>query len=176
MRVEYLGKPIKRCVLFRCDWFDDANPRGTRYSRLNCTYEDNYDRRYVKYDLFIIADVAFQVFYISYPTDVPQKAHWWDALVNNSRVCPHKPNDGEMVASIFQENVMNTTHTISEALPQHLGDNSHGLEEMTVVSGTSSEEEEQVMLMQMKNRSGMIYKQTPKKIMLIYTTILVKTI
>ena len=38
---------------------------------------------------------------------------------------------------------MNTTHTISEALPQHLGDSCHGLEEVTVVSGTSSKEEEQ---------------------------------
>ena len=36
---------------------------------------------------------------------------------------------------------MTTTHTISEALPQHLGDSSHGLKEVTVVSGASSEEE-----------------------------------
>ena len=47
-----------------------------------------------------------------------------------------------MVAGAFQENAMNTTHTVSEALLQHLGDTSHGLEEVTVVSGTSSEEEE----------------------------------
>ena len=37
---------------------------------------------------------------------------------------------------------MNATPTISEALPQHLGDTSHGLEEVAMVSGTSSEEEE----------------------------------
>ena len=85
----------------------------------------------------------FQFVYIPYPTGVHQKAHWWATLVNKSRVCPHKPNDGELVASIFQVNVMNITHTISEALPQHLGDSSHGLEEVTMVSGTSSEEEEQ---------------------------------
>jgi len=101
LRVEYLGKPIKRCVLFRCDWFDDANPRGTRYSRLNCTYEINHLLRYAKYDPFIIADVAYQVFYIPYPTGVPLKANWCAVLVNKSQVCPHKPIDGEMVAGIF---------------------------------------------------------------------------
>ena len=47
-----------------------------------------------------------------------------------------------MVAGAFQENAMNTTHTVSEALLQHLGDTSHGLEEVAMVSGTSSEEEE----------------------------------
>jgi len=82
------------------------------------------------------------VFYIPYPTDVPQKANWWAALVNKSQVCPHKPNDGKMGVDIFQETVMNATHSILAALPQHLGDTSHGLEEVTVVSGTSSEEEE----------------------------------
>ena len=66
----------------------------------------------------------------------------WAALVKKSRVCPHKPNDGEMVAGIFQESVMNATHTVSEALPQHLGDTSHGLKEVTMVSRTSSKEEE----------------------------------
>jgi len=129
-------------VLFYCDWFDTINPRGTRYSRLNYTYEIDHIRWYAKYDPLIIADVAFQVFYLPYPSGVPQKAHWWVSLVNKSRVCPHKPNDGEMVVSIFQENVLSATHTISEALPQHLRDSSHGLEEVIVVSGTSSEEEE----------------------------------
>ena len=75
LRVEYLGEPIKRCVLFRCDWFGPANPWGMRYSRLNCTYEINHLRRYAKYDPFIIADVAHQVFYISYPSSVPPKAN-----------------------------------------------------------------------------------------------------
>ena len=64
LRVEYLGEPIKRCVLFLCDWFDPSNPRGTRYSRVNRTYEVNHTRRYAKYDPFIIADVAYQVFYL----------------------------------------------------------------------------------------------------------------
>jgi len=47
-----------------------------------------------------------------------------------------------MVASIFQENVMIPTHTISEALAQHLGDSSHGGEEVNEVRGMDSEEEE----------------------------------
>jgi len=82
----HLGEPIKRWVLFRCNWFDPTNPRGTQYSRLNCTYEVNHSHRYAKYDPFIIVDVAFQVFYIPYLTGVPQKTHWWAALVNKSQV------------------------------------------------------------------------------------------
>jgi len=110
LRVEYLGELIKRRVLFHCDWFDPANPRGKRYSRLNCTYEVNHLRQYAKYDPFIITDVAYQVFYIPYLTGVPHKADWWVALANKSRVYSHKPNDREMIFEIFQENVMNVTH------------------------------------------------------------------
>jgi len=47
-----------------------------------------------------------------------------------------------MVALIFQENVMSPTHTILEELAQHLGDSSHGGEEVNVVSGMDYEEEE----------------------------------
>jgi len=142
LRVEYLGEPIKRCVLFRCDWFDPANPQGTRDSRVNRMYEVNHTRRYAKYDPFIIADVAYQVFYLPCLVGIPQKGNWWAALVNKSCVCPQKSNDGEMVASIFQENVMSPTHTISEALAQHLGHSSHGDEELNEVRGMDFEEEE----------------------------------
>ena len=62
--------------------------------------------------------------------------------MNKSCVCPQKSNDGEMVASIFQENVMSPTHTISEALAQHLGHSSHGDEELNEVRGMDFEEEE----------------------------------
>ena len=109
---------------------------------VNRTYEVNHNCRYAKYDPFIIADVTCQVFYLPYPVGVPQKANWWAALVNKSRVCPHKSNDGEMVVSIFQENVMSPSHTISDALAQYLGDSSHGGKEMNVVSGMDSEKEE----------------------------------
>jgi len=51
---------------------------------------------------------------------------------------------------------MNATHTISEVLPQHLGDTSHRLEEVTVVSGTSSEEEVHDDVEEEEDMSGMI--------------------
>ena len=97
---------------------------------MNRTYEVNYTRRYAKYDPFIIADVAYQVFYLPYPVGVPQKGNWWATLLNKSRVCPQKSNDGEVVASIFQESVMSPTHNIFEALAQHLSDSSHGGDEV----------------------------------------------
>jgi len=102
----------------------------------------NHTRRYAKYDPFIIADVVYQVFYLPYPVGVPQKGNWWTALVNKSRLCPHTSNDGEMVASIFQESVMSPTHNIFEALAQHLGDSSHGGDEVNEVRDIDFEEEE----------------------------------
>jgi len=59
LQLEYLGEPIKRCLLFRYEWYDPSNDRGRRYSKLNCTYEINIQCKYAKYDTFIIADVAY---------------------------------------------------------------------------------------------------------------------
>jgi len=85
LQLEYIGELIKRCLLFRCEWYDASNPQGTRYSKLNCTYEINIQCKYDKYDPFIIGDVAYQVLYIPYPHDVPHKANWWAALTNKPR-------------------------------------------------------------------------------------------
>ena len=68
LRVEYPGEPIKRCVLFRCDWFDPSHPRGTRYSKMNCTFEVNHQRRYRKYEPFVHAD-AVSYTHLTLPTN-----------------------------------------------------------------------------------------------------------
>jgi len=71
LKVEYLGEPIKHCVLFCCDWFDPSNLRGTPYSKTNYTYAVNHQCRYGKYEPFVLADVVYQVCYIPYPSGDP---------------------------------------------------------------------------------------------------------
>ena len=101
IEVEYPGEPIKHCILFLCDWFDPTIPRGTRYSKLNCTYEVNFHRRYNKYDPFILADVAYQVVYLPYPQGVPDKSNWWATFPNKPRKCPQQKDEGPSIALAF---------------------------------------------------------------------------
>jgi len=76
---------------------------------LNCIYEINIQCKYVKYDPFIIGDVAYQVFYIPYPHDVPYKENWWTTLINKARHCPNMQGDVVKVNPVFQEDVMGPT-------------------------------------------------------------------
>jgi len=143
LRVEYPGEPIKRCVLFRCDWFDPSQPRGTRYSNINCTFEVNHQRRYRKYEPFVLADVVYQVFYISYPSGVTNKSSWWAALLNKPRVYPHLGVDeGEQAPLVFQEEFMTSTVEMSDALPDVLVDNNHVDIEVEAVDVASADEDE----------------------------------
>ena len=142
IQLEYLGEPRKRCLLFRCEWYDPSNPRGTRYSKLNCTYEINIQRKYAKYDPFIIGDVAYQVFYIPYPRDIPHKANWFAALLNKPRQCPNMQGDAVNPNTVFQEDVMASTSQLSETLPQFLADVAGVMEEVEVVDVAASEGEQ----------------------------------
>jgi len=142
IELEYLGEPRKRCLLFRCEWYDPSNPRGTRYSKLNCTFEINIQRKYAKYDPFIIGDVAYQVFYVPYPRDVPHKVNWWAALLNKPRQCSNMQVDAVDPNTVYQEDVMASTSQLSETLPQFLADVAGVMEEVEVVDVAASEGEQ----------------------------------
>ena len=130
IQLEYLGESMERCLLFWCEWYDPSNPWGTQYSKLNCTYEINIQRKYAKYDPFIIGDVAYQVFYIPYPRDIPHKANWWAALLNKPRQCPNMQVDAVNPNPVFQEDVMASTSQLSETLPQFLANVAGVMEEV----------------------------------------------
>ena len=65
IRIEYLGEPLKQCMMFKCDWFDNT-PQGTRCPKLCPFVEVNATRRYRKYDPFIFVSAATQVVYMKY--------------------------------------------------------------------------------------------------------------
>ena len=63
---EYLGKPLTRVVLFACKWYDLTYLGGTcKYNHYKIIVID-HTKRYEKFDLFIIAQNARQVYYLPY--------------------------------------------------------------------------------------------------------------
>jgi len=45
VQTEYVGEPLKRCVLFSYEWFDPTLNRGTRSHKLNKLIEVHRTRR-----------------------------------------------------------------------------------------------------------------------------------
>ncbi|VFQ71137.1 unnamed protein product [Cuscuta campestris] len=85
IEVEYPALPIKRCVVFKCKWYDPRPRVGTRV-------HDKYDLVEVlkggifrKYEPFILATQAKQVAYIEYPGVASRAKGEWLA------VCDVKP-------------------------------------------------------------------------------------
>ena len=67
VELEYAGEPIKRVVLFKCEWFDPTRPTGTRKHNQYNIIEINHTKRYRGFDPFIIAQNARQVYFLPYP-------------------------------------------------------------------------------------------------------------
>nr|GLL44704.1 uncharacterized protein LOC109190933 [Ipomoea trifida] len=69
VEVEYPNVPIKKVVLFKCEWFDPTPNVGSRFNSEYGIAEVHCNKRYRKYDPFIIAQSACQVCYIPYPRE-----------------------------------------------------------------------------------------------------------
>jgi len=67
VKIEYVGEPLRRCVLFSCDWFDPTLNRGTRSHKLSKLINVHRTRRYRKYDQFIFSNIASQVQFMPHP-------------------------------------------------------------------------------------------------------------
>ena len=66
--MEYLGLPIKHTVLFKCEWFDPTINSGMKVHKQYPLVDVNLKQRLIKYELFILAMQAAQVYYVSYPS------------------------------------------------------------------------------------------------------------
>nr|GMC60688.1 uncharacterized protein LOC109190933 [Ipomoea batatas] len=80
VEVEYPNVPIKKVVLFKCEWFDPTPNVGSRFNSEYGIAEVHCNKRYRKYDPFIIAQSACQVCYIPYPRGIKEKMNWWVVL------------------------------------------------------------------------------------------------
>nr|GMC46804.1 uncharacterized protein LOC109149905 [Ipomoea batatas] len=71
VQVEYLGLPIKRTVLFKCDWFDPTSVGMKVHSKYKLV-EVNHKRRFNRYEPFVLAMQAAQSpGSIGSPADLP---------------------------------------------------------------------------------------------------------
>ena len=68
VEVEYPGYPINSTVLFKCDWYDPTPGIGFRVHKQYKLVEVNKNRKYSKYEPFILAMQAEQVCYMPSPS------------------------------------------------------------------------------------------------------------
>ena len=109
--MEYPGWPVKLTVLFKCEWFDPTQNIRTRVHPKYNFVEVNHRRRFNKYEPFVLAQQATQVYYCPYPGLRRDKANWWVVtkikvwavvkIPQSSRII-HPPPE----AQPFQENDM----------------------------------------------------------------------
>ncbi|XP_045832834.1 uncharacterized protein LOC123924101 [Trifolium pratense] len=85
IQVEYPGLPLKRVVLFKCDWFDPTINRGTRVNTQYDIIQIHHNRHYRKYDPFIIAQKATQVYFAPHPIKTRNNANWWFIIKTKAR-------------------------------------------------------------------------------------------
>nr|XP_025647798.1 transcription termination factor 4, mitochondrial-like [Arachis hypogaea] len=86
IQVEYTGLPLKRVVLFKCEWFDPTIGKGTKVNKEYGIIQIRKNRRYGKYDPFIIAHKAIQVYFAPHPmSNTKEKAEWWFVFKTKAR-------------------------------------------------------------------------------------------
>ena len=66
VQLEYLTLPIKWTVLFKCHWFDPTPNVGVKVHKDYGLVDINESRRHKKYEPFVLAMQAIQVYYQRY--------------------------------------------------------------------------------------------------------------
>lgn len=84
VELSYFGMLDKKVVLFKCEWFDPS-PSGTSVHPQFKLVSVNHRRRYNKYEPFVLATQASQVFYCEYPSKKSSKKDWWEACKIKAR-------------------------------------------------------------------------------------------
>lgn len=108
IEVEYPGWPIKRTVLFNCEWFNPTRNTGTKVHKEYNLVEVNHRRRLNTYEPFILASQAHQVCYSTFPSLRNDKRDWWAVTKIKARSTVYMPemSSTETAASeAYQEDV-----------------------------------------------------------------------
>ncbi|KAH6777727.1 hypothetical protein C2S51_009039 [Perilla frutescens var. frutescens] len=112
VELEYPGLPISKTVLFNCEWFSPS-PQGTyvhpEYKLVNV----NHRRRYNKYDPFVLAKQAIQVYYSSYPSLARSSSEWWAVCKIKGRANIEVPYDALIISPPFQEDELTSFSPIN---------------------------------------------------------------
>jgi hypothetical protein len=85
VQIEYPGLPLKMVMLFKCEWFDPTIGRGKKVDETHGIIQIRHNRHYGKYDPFIIAQKAIQVYFAPHPIRTRSNADWWFVIKTKAR-------------------------------------------------------------------------------------------
>ena len=149
IELEYPALPMKKTVIFKCDWFDPTDSgthTNTRYNMVDV----NHRRRYNKYEPFILAEQADQVHYLPYPSKRRDKVNWWAVCKIKARSELDMP---EIIILAFQDDIEeNPLIAETDEEPTNLADQNEEADEEALhiplveepeVDFSSSDEEEE---------------------------------
>ncbi|XP_049392822.1 uncharacterized protein LOC125857182 [Solanum stenotomum] len=92
LELEYKGStPIKRTVLFKCEWFDPTPNVGMKIHPQYKLVDINHRRKLRKYEPFVLAMQATQVYYATYPSLRRDKSDWWAVCKTKARCIVDMP-------------------------------------------------------------------------------------
>ena len=97
--------------MFKCEWFDPTLNIGTRVHPKYNIVEVNHQRRFNKYEPFVLAQQATQVYYSPYPSLRCDRADWWVVNKIKARAIVEIPQSSGIIhpppeAQPFQEDAM----------------------------------------------------------------------
>ena len=104
LELEWPRLPIKKSVLFYCDWYDTST-RGMRVHKQYGIVEVNKNRKYVTFDLFIFPGIETQVYYAPYLVRQKDKVDWLVVLSPKPRGAIDRSYDLENSYQIDQPHV-----------------------------------------------------------------------
>ncbi|KAK1354707.1 DUF4216 domain-containing protein [Heracleum sosnowskyi] len=139
--VEYPRRPIKRTILFKCEWFDPTLNIGTRVHPRYNLVEVNKRKRLRVYDPFILAMQAMQVYYCKYPSLRRDKIDWLVVCKVKARPLVELPQIPLSNKEPFQDDIPTHLSDIStNDIHMHLNDKSGAVVDLDDGDGTPEEE------------------------------------
>ena len=108
MELEYPGWPIKRTILFKCEWFDITPNVGMRIHKQYKLVDVNHTTRYAQDEPFVLAMQAQQVYYCTHLSLKRDTRSWWVVRKIKARGMIEMPTELEITPQDpFQEETNN---------------------------------------------------------------------
>nr|GMD61463.1 uncharacterized protein LOC109179592 [Ipomoea batatas] len=145
VQIEYPGLPVKRTILFKCEWFDPTNVGMKVHSQYKLV-EVNHKRRFNRYEPFVLAVQACQVYYCTYPSLRRDKLDWWAVCEIKARSKVEVPessisSEESLVPTPFQEEITENQDLMQiDKDPSHLNDPNGGVIELDGEHGDNEDE------------------------------------
>ncbi|KAI0516679.1 hypothetical protein KFK09_009356 [Dendrobium nobile] len=136
--LEYPEEDENFVCLFNCQWYDPVQNRGTRVHPVYGLVDVKHSRRYGKFDPFVLASQAIQVYFSKYPSGRRDKQDCLAVIKTKARGIIDQQY---IVATAHQEDEMSSYMPVEiEDMPTTTSTIEMELEDVN--SSTSSEEEE----------------------------------